>query len=197
MEPRSPLEEGEIREDDAEERRKEALARLAAKGVRAKGQAAPKAKPKPAAAKETGGKKPKVARKGDAVSKEELESLDVAKALGKAPAVVTEEMRRQFMGEKPLNLDAPVDGQEEEEETEDMPKKGFFSSIISNWTNRTLKREDVDPILEKFRDHLIAKNVAAEIADKLSESIATSMVGTTMSSFKSADALSSIGYLCC
>lgn len=199
VEPRSPLEEGEIREDDAEERRKEALARLAAKGVRAKGQAAPKAKPKPAAAKEAGGKKPKVARKGDAVSKEELESLDVAKVLGKAPAVVTEEMRRQFMGEKPLNLDAPVDGQEEEE-SEDMPKKGFFSSIISNWTNRTLKREDVDPILEKFRDHLIAKNVAAEIADKLSESIATSMVGTTMSSFKSTDACLSGGGgcgLCC
>lgn len=128
-------------------------------------------------------------RKSDAATKEELEALDVAKAAGKAPAaagaVVTDEMRRQFMGEKPLNLDAPVEEQEEETEDE-LPKKGFFSSMISNWTNRTLERKDVDPILAKFRDHLIAKNVATEIADKLCESIASSMIGTTMSSFKSA-----------
>ena len=92
------------------------------------------------------------------------------------------------MGEKPLNLDAPVEDQEDEEEEVEgeLPKKGFFSSMISNWTNRTLERKDVDPILAKFRDHLIAKNVATEIADKLCESIASSMIGTTMSSFKSA-----------
>ncbi len=40
-------------------------------------------------------------------------------------------------------------------------------------------------MLAKFRDHLVAKNVASDIADKLCESITTSLVGTNQSNFKS------------
>lgn len=39
------------------------------------------------------------------------------------------------------------------------------------------------PVLSKFRETLIAKNVAAEIADELCESVCTSLEGKTMSSF--------------
>ncbi len=39
------------------------------------------------------------------------------------------------------------------------------------------------PVLGKFRETLIAKNVASEIADELVESVCTSLEGKTMSSF--------------
>ncbi len=46
-----------------------------------------------------------------------------------------------------------------------------------------MKKEDLLPVLAKFRETLIAKNVASEIADDLCESVCTSLEGKTMSSF--------------
>lgn len=37
--------------------------------------------------------------------------------------------------------------------------------------------------MEKFRDHLISKNVASEIAEKLCESVASQLVGKQLGSF--------------
>jgi len=38
-------------------------------------------------------------------------------------------------------------------------------------------------VLEKFRDHLISKNVASEIAEKLCESVASQLIGKQLGSF--------------
>ena len=43
--------------------------------------------------------------------------------------------------------------------------------------SKTVSHEDMAPILEKMKDHLIAKNVAAEIAVKLCESVAAKLEG--------------------
>lgn len=42
---------------------------------------------------------------------------------------------------------------------------------------KTVSQEDMAPVLEKLRDHLISKNVAAEIAAKLCESVAVKLEG--------------------
>lgn len=43
--------------------------------------------------------------------------------------------------------------------------------------SKALTEEAMRPALEKLRDHLIAKNVAAEIANKLCDSVATKLEG--------------------
>lgn len=43
--------------------------------------------------------------------------------------------------------------------------------------SKTVTQEDMAPVLDKMRDHLIAKNVAAEIACKLCDSVANKLTG--------------------
>ena len=50
----------------------------------------------------------------------------------------------------------------------------MFTSLVGG---KTLERSDVAPVLEKFRDSLIGKNVAAEIATKLCASVETKLIG--------------------
>jgi signal recognition particle receptor subunit alpha len=43
--------------------------------------------------------------------------------------------------------------------------------------NKSLTRESMEPALATLRDHLIAKNVAADIAGQLCDSVATKLEG--------------------
>jgi len=60
---------------------------------------------------------------------------------------------------------------------------GFLSGLRGLVGSKTLTRDDVQPVLEKMRDHLIAKNVASEIAEKLCDSIATKLEGRVLGTF--------------
>lgn len=60
---------------------------------------------------------------------------------------------------------------------------GFLNSLRSLVTSKTLTDTDVLPVLDKMRDHLIAKNVAADIAEKLCNSIATKLEGRVLGTF--------------
>eukprot|EP01103_Thecamoeba_quadrilineata_P013220 TRINITY_DN3600_c0_g1_i1.p1 TRINITY_DN3600_c0_g1~~TRINITY_DN3600_c0_g1_i1.p1 ORF type:complete len:636 (+),score=152.31 TRINITY_DN3600_c0_g1_i1:25-1908(+) len=72
----------------------------------------------------------------------------------------------------------------EELETPEGPSVASrFSSWFSNLTNRTLTAEDLQPVLAQFKEHLIAKNVASEIAEKLCESVLVNLQGQTLNSF--------------
>lgn len=62
---------------------------------------------------------------------------------------------------------------------------GWFSRFIPSFTGKELTADELDPIVSGFRDHLIEKNVATEIADKLCESIRDGLVGKHLSSFSS------------
>lgn len=42
---------------------------------------------------------------------------------------------------------------------------------------KTLSEADLEPVLEKLKDHLIGKNVAAEIAGKLCQSVGKKLEG--------------------
>ena len=50
----------------------------------------------------------------------------------------------------------------------------LFKGLVSG---KTLSPEDVNPALEKLKDHLISKNVASDVSVKLCESVATKLHG--------------------
>lgn len=84
--------------------------------------------------------------------------------------------------------DIEVDSASDEEENETemisnsnnqtVPKgKGMFSMFRGLVGSKALTLEDMSPVLDKLKDHLIAKNVAADIAGKLCDSVAVKLQG--------------------
>jgi len=49
--------------------------------------------------------------------------------------------------------------------------------------SRELKKEDLAPVLEQFKELLIAKNVASECAEKLCTSVGSSLEGKIVSGY--------------
>merc|ERR1712136_693932 len=62
---------------------------------------------------------------------------------------------------------------------------GIFSMFTNLVGNKAITREDLEPVLAKFRDNLIAKNVAAEVANDLTESVMVTLEGSVMGTFQS------------
>lgn len=60
---------------------------------------------------------------------------------------------------------------------------GMFGMLKGLVGSKSLTREDMETVLEKMRDHLIAKNVAADIASQLCESVAKKLEGKVMGTF--------------
>jgi len=65
----------------------------------------------------------------------------------------------------------------------DSGKSGFTSLFSSLVGGKTLSDADVAPVLDKLRDLLIGKNVAAEIAAKLCASVGSKLVGKHVGTF--------------
>lgn len=68
------------------------------------------------------------------------------------------------------------------------PKKtggfgGMFGMLKGLVGAKSLSREDMEPVLDKMKDHLIAKNVAAEISARLCDSVAKKLEGKVMGTF--------------
>ncbi|EDX02017.1 signal recognition particle receptor subunit alpha homolog [Drosophila yakuba] len=79
--------------------------------------------------------------------------------------------------------------EEEQEEQVQVSKKSKRGGLLSYFKGivgaKTMSLADLQPALEKMRDHLISKNVATEIAAKLCDSVATSLDGKQMGTFDS------------
>lgn len=82
----------------------------------------------------------------------------------------------------------PVEENEEDEEIQDeqkpQPKKAggllqFFTKIY----NKEVTQADLDPIMEQFTNHLVSKNVAREIAEKLCASVTQNLIGKQLNTF--------------
>uniref|UniRef100_A0A667XH93 SRP receptor subunit alpha n=1 Tax=Myripristis murdjan TaxID=586833 RepID=A0A667XH93_9TELE len=94
-------------------------------------------------------------------------------------------------------LSVDYESSEEEEEIEeeeekvvitDISKKGggfggMFGMLKGLVGSKSLTQEDMEPVLDKMRDHLIAKNVAADIASQLCDSVAKKLEGKVMGTF--------------
>ena len=78
-----------------------------------------------------------------------------------------------------LEFECESDSESEEEAAEQQPSRpGLFSSFVSSFSyNKPLEIKDIESVLAQLRDHLIAKNVASEIAVKLTDSVGQSLIG--------------------
>uniref|UniRef100_A0A3Q0SZ06 SRP receptor subunit alpha n=1 Tax=Amphilophus citrinellus TaxID=61819 RepID=A0A3Q0SZ06_AMPCI len=61
--------------------------------------------------------------------------------------------------------------------------RGLFGMLKGLVGSKSLTRDDMEPVLEKMRDHLITKNVAADIASQLCDSVAKKLEGKVMGTF--------------
>uniref|UniRef100_F1KZQ8 Signal recognition particle receptor subunit alpha n=1 Tax=Ascaris suum TaxID=6253 RepID=F1KZQ8_ASCSU len=133
-------------------------------------------------------------------NKADIASLDYSKTDGENGDAPEVEEDRRFMeeqmqfvgrlkGELPgLDEDLSEDEASEEENEEGKSNAtksggGWFSAFKSLVGNKKLTAEDIQPVLDKMRDTLIAKNVAAEPADKLCQSVAAKLEGKVVGSF--------------
>lgn len=86
--------------------------------------------------------------------------------------------------DEPSSEDELVDTKHKSTTTTTKQKGGSMFSIFKNLVgSKNLSREDMQPALEKLREHLISKNVAAEIALKLCDSVATKLDGKVLGTF--------------
>ncbi|KAK2846985.1 hypothetical protein Q5P01_009984 [Channa striata] len=96
----------------------------------------------------------------------------------------------------PVDYESSEEGEMEEEEervvvsetSKTSSKKGgsfggMFGMLKGLVGSKSLTREDMEPVLEKMRDHLIAKNVAADISSQLCDSVAKKLEGKVMGTF--------------
>lgn len=73
-----------------------------------------------------------------------------------------------------LNNETPAAGQ------------GYFGGLLSRLTGgKVLTKEDLTPVLNGMKDHLMKKNVAREIAEKVCESVGAGLEGKKVGGFKS------------
>jgi len=85
----------------------------------------------------------------------------------------------------------PLDDESEDDETEIESKPssggggGLWNSLSSLVGSKQLSKSDIEPVISKLKDHLISKNVAAEVADELCESVAGKMEGRVLGTFSS------------
>lgn len=91
---------------------------------------------------------------------------------------------------KDLEVESSDEEYEEEEvEVEQKTSKptrgGMFSLFKGLVGSKNLTASDMQPVLEKMKDHLIAKNVAADIAIKLCDSVAAKLEGKVLGTFDS------------
>ncbi|XP_050315476.1 signal recognition particle receptor subunit alpha homolog [Anthonomus grandis grandis] len=73
----------------------------------------------------------------------------------------------------------------EKEEQKKASKGGMFSIFKGLVGSKNLTLSDMQPVLEKMRDHLIGKNVASDIAIKLCDSVASKLEGKVLGTFDS------------
>lgn len=94
-------------------------------------------------------------------------------------------------GIKDLEVESSSEEEYEEEEIQQqqnqkpVKSRGMFSLLKGLVGAKNLTQEDMKPTLEKLKDHLIAKNVAADIAIKLCDSVAAKLEGKMLGTFDS------------
>jgi len=147
-------------------------------------------------------KSPKVGKKsttwdpvvyGGKLSKAEMDNLD--RTVGKPPDVGEEvdQHFNQYVPNKDLVGNAQLEDVEYEDDEEEMltssssskSGSGMFSMFSNLVGSKALTREDLEPVLAKLKDNLIAKNVASEVATSLTESVLVKLEGSVMGTFQS------------
>lgn len=141
----------------------------------------------------------KTMRPGNKKSEADVAVLDFSEGKPTDDVVDEEEMekmRQQYIvSDRNTAYDDILNSDDEDEESDDDDSDDaaadsqaasglvhFFKGLAGL---RSLTRADLKPVMDQFRDDLIGKNVAQDIADKLIESVITSLEGKTMESMTS------------
>lgn len=139
------------------------------------------------------------------ISKGEMESLDYSSksnGVDEAPETVAsqwvDESKLGKKNEKGIYEVQDIMQQENDEDEDedeeldfdqpvDLQKKsgGLFSYLKSFTGSKELTAEALDPVIATIREHLVAQNVATEIADHLCQSVKSSLLGKKLGSFES------------
>jgi len=129
---------------------------------------------------------------GGKLSKEEMNNLD--RTVGKPQESEDVDIHfNQYVPDQNLvGRSAQLEDVEYEDDEEEMLKSnasgkggGMFSMFSNLVGNKALTRDDLEPVLAKLRDNLIAKNVANEVAASLIESVMVKLEGSVMGTFQS------------
>jgi signal recognition particle receptor subunit alpha len=131
---------------------------------------------------------------GGKLSKEEMNNLD--RTVGKPQESEDVDIHfNQYVPDPNLvGSSAQLEDVYYEDDEEEMLKSnasgnsgggGMFSMFSNLVGNKALTREDLEPVLAKLRDTLIAKNVANEVAGSLIESVMVKLEGSVMGTFQS------------
>ncbi|CAH0726726.1 unnamed protein product, partial [Brenthis ino] len=183
--PNGKVEESPEAEDDVIAANRAKLAQKLATKTKKEVKKSPKS-PKPAESK---AKKPRVWELGGGAR--DLPALDFSTDAG---ADVAPDVRAdaQLVGQmagaiRDLEVESGDSGSEEEEQHQASPKKstGVFNIFKGLVGSKALTREAAQPALARLRDHLIAKNVAADVATKLCDSVAAKLDGKVLGTFES------------
>ncbi|KFD49925.1 hypothetical protein M514_09139 [Trichuris suis] len=162
-------------------------------------QAGKEKKSKAAEPKEKG-KRVKENRCWDGVpSKGDAKLLDFSNPTVNGPEKVDDEVlvasERQYVGMMKGELEGISEGSSSDEETQEANDheegssvkrgsgRGFFAAFQSLVGTKTLNEEALRVPLEKMKEHLIGKNVAAEVADKLCQSVGVKLEGKVVGQF--------------
>lgn len=93
-------------------------------------------------------------------------------------------------GLRDLDEEESEDEEEEEKGVQETVKSGkskkgsgMFSMFKNLVGSKTLTKEDLQPALEKMKEHIIGKNVAADISAKLCDSVAAKLEGKVLGTF--------------
>lgn len=108
----------------------------------------------------------------------------------------TEIVGQMVGGIRDLEAESGSDFSEEEFETAAERKKknetkgrGFFAKFREWVGEKNITNEMMQPVLEKLQDHLITKNVAADISQKLCDSVAKKLEGKDLGTFESVSSI--------
>ena len=111
------------------------------------------------------------------VNARNMQSLDVSQS---QEQISTEDLRKRYIGTGQADP-LPDSLQDENAET------GFFGRIanrLRSYTgNKQLTEEELEPVLQTFRQTLVGKNVAEQISTQLCESIKATLLSTHTASF--------------
>lgn len=86
--------------------------------------------------------------------------------------------------EDEIDNNVPVKQQKQNGKPTSSKKTSSVFSLFKGLVGaKNLSREDMQPVLEKLKDHLISKNVASDIAYKLCDSVAAKLEGRVLGTF--------------
>lgn len=125
----------------------------------------------------------------DTPKETKLDFTDPVSENGDSFMPVQQVIEGESMMDKDEIVSSDSESEEDDDEAEtdkkvDSKKKGWFSSMFQSIAGKAnLEKEDLEPALKALKDRLMTKNVAEEIAEKLCESVAVSLVGKKLASF--------------